>query len=397
MIEITNIRQGAILNHNHGTETEKSLTVLLEGLGSGRPVKVNGEPAEMAGRRFFKEIALTEKINNITVSEMTPYGLYSQEITVVWDKKSFKRFNFYIDDHSFLFTDLTKERPKSAFDHFYLKGLKEIRKKYPFKVTLNCFFYNDHDKSFTLDQMPDTWKQEFIDNSDWLKFSFHARSEFPDRLYLESSPEEFGKDWDMVQNEIVRFAGEESYIAPVVIHWGNIHPTVAQECVKRGVRCYPAFMRPCVMGGPSLADRMKGGDMNKVQSRSITGADRSIGTEGFALYYKNQEQESYLNRYRNYYDPLMGIVITGPGAVCSNLVPLDKTEERVKRAIAVNEKSGCEFMNMASHEQYTYSYYPNYLPDHMQRIELAVKTAVEAGYTGTFFPEGFMGNMSWGE
>ena len=34
MIEITNIRQGAILNHNHGTETEKSLTVLLEGLGS---------------------------------------------------------------------------------------------------------------------------------------------------------------------------------------------------------------------------------------------------------------------------------------------------------------------------------------------------------------------------
>ena len=397
MIEITSIRQGAILNHNHGTETTDSLTILLEGFGSGRPVQVNGENAEMVGRRFYKEVALTEKFNNITVSEMTPFGRYSQEITVVWDKKSFKRFNFYIDDHSFLFTDLARERPKSAFDHFYLKGLKEIRNKYPFKVTLNCFYYNDHDKSFTLDQMPDIWKQEFIDNSDWLKFSFHARSEFPDRLYLESNPEEFGKDWDMVQNEIVRFAGEESYIPPVVIHWGNIHPTVAQECVKRGVRCYPSFMRPCVMGGPSLAERTGGGDMKKVQERSTSGADRKTGTQGLALYYKDHELESYLRSERNYYDPLMGIVITGPGAVCSNLTPLDQTAAKVKSNIEANLKSGCEVMNMASHEQYTYSYYPNFLPDHMQRIELAVKTAVEAGYTGTFYAEGFLGNMAWGE
>ena len=290
MIEITNIRQGAILNHNHGTETEKSLTVLLEGLGSGRPVKVNGEAAEMVGRRFFKEIALTKKINNITVSEMTPFGKYTQEITVVWDKKSFKRFHTYIDDHSFLFTDLTRERPKNAFDHFYLKGLKKIHDQYGWKVTLNCFYYNDHDKSFTLDQMPDIWKQEFTDNSDWLKFSFHARSEFPDRIYLESSPEEFGKDWDMVQNEIIRFAGEDSYIAPDIIHWGNIHPTVAQEYVKRGAKNNSISMRPMVMGGPSLADRMKGGNMNNTRSRDVFDGRNDL--EGFALYYEPYEEKS---------------------------------------------------------------------------------------------------------
>ena len=397
MVEITSVRQGAILNHNHGKETENALTILLEGFGSGRPVKVNGEKADMVGRRFSKEIALTKKFNEITVSEQTPFGLYSQQIVAVWDKKSFKRYNFFIDDHSFLFTDLAKERPKSAFDHFYLKGLKAIREKYPFKVTLNCFFRNDHDGKFTLDQMPDIWKQEFIDNSDWLKFSFHSKSEFPDRPYLECSAEEFGKDFDQVKNEIVRFAGEESYIAPVVIHWGNIHPAVALECRKRGVRCYPDFMRPCVMGGPSLAERTSGGDMNKVQARAVTGADRSVGTEGFALFYKDQELESYARVCRNYYDPLTGFVMTGPGAVCCNLVPLDKTAEKVLATVKANEKSGCETMNMASHEQYTFPYYPNYLPDHLQRIELAVKTAVEAGYTGTFFSEGFMGNTVWGE
>ncbi|MBO7329785.1 MAG: hypothetical protein J6W00_13555, partial [Lentisphaeria bacterium] len=117
MIEITNFRQGAILNHNHGEETEKSLKVRIEGISDhGCPVMINGVAAEMDGRRFFADIDLTEKINTVTASTITPYGNYSQELTLVWDKKSFKRYNFYIDDHIFTFTDLAKERPKSAFD-----------------------------------------------------------------------------------------------------------------------------------------------------------------------------------------------------------------------------------------------------------------------------------------
>ena len=138
MIEITNLRQGAVLNHNHGVETEKALTIPVEGISeSGAPVTVNGVPAEMDGRRFSAEIPLTEKFNSVKAEVITPFGNFSQELTVVWDKKSFKRSNFYIDDHSFLFTDLAKDRPASAFDHFYLKGLKEINQKYGTKFTLN--------------------------------------------------------------------------------------------------------------------------------------------------------------------------------------------------------------------------------------------------------------------
>ena len=395
MIEITNIRQGAILNHNHGKETDSSLSILLEGFCSGRPVKVNGEKADMVGRRFSKEIALTKKFNEITVSEQTPFGLYSQQIVVVWDKKSFKRYNFFIDDHSFLFTDLARERPKSAFDHFYLKALKAIREKYPFKVTLNCFFRNDHDKSFTLDQMPDIWKQEFMDNSHWLKFSFHAKSEFPDRPYLESSAEEFGKDYDQVKNEVVRFAGKEAFTPPSVIHWGNIHPTVAQECVRRGAFMNKSCMRPMVMGGPSLDDRLKGGDMTSTRSREVFRGRSDL--EGFALFYENQEEKSFLARNSAYYDPLMKIVVCGDTAICCNLVPLDKTEAQIKAFIAANASSGAEYMNLASHEQYSFPYYFNYLPDHLQRLELAVKTAVEAGYSPVFANEGFMGNTAWNE
>ena len=69
MLNLTNFRQGAVLNHNHGKETDKSLTVQIEGISDyGRPVKVNGIPAEMDGRLFRAEIALTQKFNEVTAS-----------------------------------------------------------------------------------------------------------------------------------------------------------------------------------------------------------------------------------------------------------------------------------------------------------------------------------------
>ena len=90
MVEITNLRQGVVLNHNHGEESSNALRIKVEGLSSqGCPVTVNGIPAIMDGRRFTAEIDLTQKINTITANTVTPYGSYSQELTALWDKKSF--------------------------------------------------------------------------------------------------------------------------------------------------------------------------------------------------------------------------------------------------------------------------------------------------------------------
>ena len=126
MLEITSHRQGAILNHNHGQETADGLEITVQGISeSGRPVKVNGMPAQMDGRQFSAAVKLTQKINSVTASVMTPYGVYSQELSLMWDKQSFRRYHCYIDDHSFVFTELTRQHPKHAFDHFYLAGLKK--------------------------------------------------------------------------------------------------------------------------------------------------------------------------------------------------------------------------------------------------------------------------------
>ena len=391
MIEITNYRQGAILNHNHGKEGKKSLKVTVQGISEGGwPVTVNEQPAVMEGRHFSAEVELTQRVNVVKASVVTPYGTYSQELTLVWDKKSFKRFNFFIDDHSFLFTDLSKQRPKKAFDHFYLAALKKIHDKYGFKVTLNSFYHNDHEE-FLLKDMPAIWKSEFQDNSDWLKFSFHAYSEFPDRPYAEATAETFGKHWDMVQKEIERFAGPECFIAPVVIHWANVHPAVAQEAIRRGVTAYSNNFRLRVMGGPSLEDRQRGGNMKTIEKRSLSGVDCGNELAGMAMHYGMQEEKDFMDKNIVYYDPQLGVSFFH-NTVCCNLVPLAEIPKKYAVAIQRNEERGTEILGVASHEQYSFPYYDNYLPDHLKRLETATRCLVEAGYQPVFFSQGFLGN-----
>lgn len=398
MIDITSHRQGAILNHNHGVETESGLKIRVEGISeTGRPVKINGVPAEMDGRIFRADVELKEQYNNVTASVLTPSGNYSQELTLVWDKKSFKRYNCYIDDHSFLFMELTRQRPARAFDHFYLAALKKIHEETDLKVTLNCFYRNDHDPAgYVLSEMPDIWKSEFEDQSDWLRFSFHAYSEFPDRPYIEATAEEFGKDYDLVQNEIIRFAGEKSFIVPMIIHWGNIHSVVADEYRRRGARIYGRSMRPCVMGGPSLADRQKGGNMTEIEKRAASRNERIAPNEGFSLYYDDQEEISYLAKHKAYYNPAIDMYIQ-IGSVCCNLLTQDVIRERIAQTLEANTKYGVEAFSFASHEQYSFPFYPNYIPDHLDRIALTARLYHDAGCKGVFYPEGLLGNTAWGK
>jgi len=394
MIQITNFRQGAILNHNHGKETANGLDIVLQGISEGGyPVKVNGAPAIMDGAMFTAPVTLTQKLNEITASVLTPYGTFSQSLTLVWDKQSFKRCNFFIDDHSFTFTELSQQRPKHAFDHFYLAHLKKLNSLYGLKVTLNTFFRDDH-HDCDLTAMPDVWKNEFIDNSDWLKFSFHAYSEFPDRPYAEADAETFGHDWDITQNEIVRFAGEESFIAPCVIHWANIHPAVAQEAIRRGMTCYAGPLRLRVMGGPSLASRMKGGDMKETEQRSMSGADTAASTEGLQMHYGFAEEGSYYRKHKAFYDPSVGIFFFN-NSICCNLVPLANTAPRLQESMRINDANGVDLIGAVSHEQYSFPNYSNYLPDHLDRLEMTIKTMTEGGYKPVFFPKGLLGNTAW--
>ena len=243
--------------------------------------------------------------------------------------------------------------------------------------------------------MPDIWKSEFEANSGWLKISFHSYSEFPDRPYLEASAEEIGRDYDLVQNEIFRFAGEKSFIPPLTIHWGNIHPAAAAEIIRRGTRCYNSSFRPHVMGGPSLAERQKGGNMTAIQNRSLSGADKAASTEGLKMHYEFPEETGYLRSRYAYYDPSLKVCFLGPCGLTGNLVPLSEIPKRFERVMKNVELYGDDAVKFGSHEQYTFPDYPNYLPDHFERIALTARLFRENGFEPVFFNEGLLGNRSW--
>ena len=146
MLEITSHRNGEILNARHGKESASELLIQLRGIASVQSkVTVNGFETIRHDREFSAEIPLTEKINRVTGHAKDKYGERTQTIVLVWDKASYKRYAVRIDDNSFVFTDLAKNKYNSIFDHFYLDGLKKLHEKYGSKFILKCFYENAHD------------------------------------------------------------------------------------------------------------------------------------------------------------------------------------------------------------------------------------------------------------
>ncbi|MBO7742337.1 MAG: hypothetical protein J6S21_07255, partial [Victivallales bacterium] len=356
MLTITFPRHGAVLNANHGIENADSLTITVTGTcGSNGIVRVNGIPAGMDGTTFRAEIPLTSRISTITAVVQGCGGEASATVKVIWDKASFKRYNFFIEDNSFFLTELAAQRPKSLFDHFYLAFLREMHRRYGVKMTLKCFFRNAHDPNgFTMESMPDCWKSEFEDNSHWLKLAFHALAEFPDRTYQDTSPENFAADFHKVNSHIRRFAGEKTLTMPTEIHWCMLSPATQMSLPALGIKCLDGhFMRPLPDGSGSFCD---------------------LG------YFLDRPEAQYLQDNLVWHDFSRNLTYTRSSAVC-NLLKLEEIPQAIRRAA----EHKTHIISISSHEQYIFPYSHNYQPDHFQRMEAAFKTLTENNITPVFF------------
>ena len=369
MFDVTFPRNGALLNRNHGVENADGLKIKVRGIcdSAEGTVKVNGVTAERYGMEFSCEVTLKDVFNTIEAELADEYGTMTRTLKVVYDKNSFLRYDFFIDDNIFFLTDIARERPAKLFDHFYLKALKNMHDKYDACFTLNTFFANNHEP-FDLTQVPDCYKSEFIDNSDWLRLSFHSYSEFPDRPYQNTNAEKLAADYDLVYNEICRFAGKEAFIVPEVLHWAMARPSTFGELRKRGVR---------IMEGQFVSPR--------------TGLNDNSGDDRITDvgYYRNINDAIYLEENRYLYDFRYQLLFVRSDCTCN----LTSCEDIAEKLGAIQRDT----IGVATHEQYTFPRYFNYLPDHLDRIETAVRTLHERGYKSVFFSEGILGNTAWGK
>ncbi len=350
---------GAVVNHRFGRQKDRELLIPVTGQGHLMDrITVNGIPAQRSGAQFSAEVSLKEETNNIVVVSEGSSGRKEHRIKVIWDRFSRPRYRFFIDDNIFFLRDITQHRYASLFESFYLKNLKELHRKYGVKFVLNIF-YNDGDQ-FNLSLFPDRYQSEWRDNADWLKLSFHGYGEYPDRPYQYASPEKLTEDFDRVSEEIIRFAGEATYAPTTVIHWAMVNPEALPALVPKGVKVLSGFFTRWPAGFVDIFD---------------------------INYLLGDERSEYLSRHEALKDFGTDIIFSRTDIIC-NSTALDRIESVLETAAENPFQS--EVMDIGTHEQYFWPFYGNYLPDHWQRIETAIRWVTEHGYQPVFLHKGYL-------
>jgi hypothetical protein len=355
---------GAVLNRRHGKQTKDSLTIRVS--GEARPddrVTVNGAACRREGNRFEADVALGEHESDIVAVAEGGGDRQENRVRVVWDRFSTPRYRFAIDDASYFLRDIAQKEYASLFDCFFLKGLRDLHKQYGTKFCVNIYYVScDDNKSptdadFRLPQFPDRYKGEWSDNADWLKLAFHAHSNMPPRPYEDAPPEKLAADMDLIATEIRRFAGERTLAPPPNLHYSMSPHAAFKPMYQRGVRELSGYFR-------------KSGDKYDIN------------------YNWDNERSAYVLQHNAWKDFESGIVFTRDSMVC-NTVPVDKIAGELESL--VKDPNAAEIVNLLTHEQYFWKFYMNYIPDHFQRIEAAIRWVTQRGYKPTLYHEGFLG------
>lgn len=347
---------GAVLNRRMGIEENGGLKIPVQGRAPLRDtVIVNGQPARREGDRFLSELTLREKETEITAVSEGAGGRSEHRIRVVWDRNSFPRYRFSIDDNSFFLRDIAQKQYASLFDCFYLKILHDLHSQYGARFVLNIYYTTED--GFELPQFPGKYKEEWRDNAGWLRLAFHAHANLPDRPYQYASASQLIGDLDRVAEQILRFAGEEVYSPPTVIHWAMVQPSALKPLAERGVRSLSGYF-----------------------DRSSTGWDIN--------YLLDDERSEYLSRHDSLKDFESGIVFSKVDIVC-NSTPMENVVPTLE--LLAQNPATAEIMDLFTHEQYFWPFYHNYVPDHAARLEVAIRWVTERGYKPVFFHEGLLG------
>jgi hypothetical protein len=360
MLHIEEPIHGAVVNHRWGTQDDKGLRLTVTGTAPPRgPVTVNGVPARLASGRFTAEVLVSQSEQDIVATYDGPFGRQEHAIRVVWDQHSRPRYRFSIDDNSFWLRDIAQHRYASIFDCFYLDILRGLNRKYGAKFTLNIYSQTDDDPAnpFFLVDFPDCYRGEFADNANWLVLAFHAKSNLPDRPYQYASADKLLADKHMVEEQIVRIAGEATLAQPTVIHWGMVPPEAWKAMYDDGIRVLSGFSHPT----------SRGYDVN---------------------YWLDPERSEWLFHHEALKDFASGLVFSRVDIVCNN-TPVEAIAPILQPLY--DNPLQAEIMDLFTHEQYFWPFYTRYIPDHGERLDRTIGWVTERGYEPVLFNEGFMG------
>ena len=298
-----------------------------------------------------------------------------------------KAASYFCDDAIWFLRDITRQKPKSMFDHPFLSVLKECHEKYGLKMQINLFYRTDFFygmDEFTLADVTGAYRGEWQDNRDWLKLGFHSLQEFPDYPWVNIDYADVKKLFGMIRGEIDRFAGDGVFTTALVPHWCPMSKDGCRAMKDCGIEIMECSVGPRYRydGKP---ERLPYGHSFRLEQ------NRKPETAFFWRDSRNAAIASSLCSY-NHID-----TAAGAGTANSFRYVLDRdTGMRFKHMFGdapvlnlVDEKTlasdtapllGKEYLIFSNHEQYFFKDYLAYQPDYADKIRAMSRMMHENGY-----------------
>ena len=107
-------------------------------------------------------------------------------------------------------------------------------------------------------------------------------------------------------------------------------------------------------------------------------------------YLLDDERSEWITRHEALKDFTTGIVFSQVDLIC-NSTPVENIVPHLEQLAA--DPLRAEIMDLMTHEQYFWPHYPAHLPDHVRRLETALRWVTNHGYEPVFFHEGLLGGI----
>jgi len=330
---------GDMLNNNEGEIRNGCLFIKVYMIAHPEElIYVNGAPCVYDGRFHVAEVPLYGYRNLLTAYH-TGIGL-SKEIVVYRLKNATYKSRLSLDDNIYCLRDLARNANhyKSVFENPYFALFKRMHNRFGTKVHMNIYYQCE---DFNITMLPEQYKAEFKENANWLQFSFHALADQPDKPYKHTDFATILRDYDMVTEEIIRFAGEECVSPVTTVHWG--------ECSREGVRALRGRGIRALMGYFQFEED---------------------GVTPYVSYYYDQGQTLH-HSTRDFWKDHHEDMVFGRIYHVLNIGPLEDINK-------IKLYGG--FLELMIHEQYFIQGHPLYLPDFEQRVIAGETLASNHGY-----------------
>ena len=315
----------------------------------GMKIKINGIAATYSDGKFTAAVPIKD-YENVLEAQDSASG-EKLGIVVYRLKNAVDKYRLSLDDNIWFLKDinLNAGKYKSIFENPYLGFLKQVHDTYGTKIHLNLYYQTE---GFNLSHMTDKFKSEWKDSAGWLRLSFHALQNDPDRPYINAGYDQVRKDCIMVKDQIRRFAGEELMGPVTTLHWGEAKVEGCRALKDEGYLALAGYF-------------------------NAEGPDK-------VSYYLDDEKRLHMNNRFIWRDNKEGIIFSRMALVI-NTVKQEEILPWLDNLRSNHHKP--VYVDLMIHEQYFYPFYVAYQPDYRQKVMTAVKWAADNGYKPAFLSE----------